>query len=270
MTLTGMAVEHPVLAALLATTFTWAMTAAGASSVFFTRRTMAEAGANVLLGFAAGVMLAASFWSLLSPALELGANGDWGETFGFIPAVAGFLLGAAFLRYAHALVPHLHYFANVSDGPPSKLKRTTLLVFAMTLHNIPEGLAVGVAFGAVAAGAPEAGAAALALGIAIQNIPEGAVISLPLHAEGMSRRRAFLWGQGSALVEPLAGVVGAAAVAFMTPILPYTLGFAAGAMIYVVVEEVIPESQTGKHGDLGTLALVAGFAVMMVLDVAFG
>lgn len=263
--------SHPILAALLATSFTWAMTALGAASVFLTRSNVSRLGANLMLGFAAGVMLAASYWSLLAPSLAMG-EASWGETWSFVPALTGFLMGAFFLRLADMALPHLHYYANASDGPRSKLKRSTLLTFAVTLHNIPEGLAVGVAFGAVASGAPEAGiagAVALALGIGLQNIPEGAVVALPLRAEGMSRWKAFLFGQGSGLVEPIAGVIGAAAVVFIAPLLPYALAFAAGAMIFVVVEEVIPESQAGEHGDLATMAVIFGFALMMVMDVAF-
>lgn len=264
--------SHPVLAALLATSFTWAMTALGAAAVFLTHTNVTKLGANLMLGFAAGVMLAASYWSLLTPSLAM-SEITWGETWSFVPALIGFLMGALFLRLADMALPHLHYYVNTSEGPRSKLKRTTLLTFAVTLHNIPEGLAVGVAFGAVASGVPEAGvagAAALALGIGLQNIPEGAVVSLPLRAEGMSRWKAFMFGQGSGLVEPIAGVIGATAVLFITPILPYALAFAAGAMIFVVVEEVIPESQVGEHGDLATMALIFGFALMMVMDVALG
>ena len=262
--------DSPVLQALVGTSFTWLMTAVGAAMVFFTSNNISKFGAHIMLGFAAGVMLAASFWSLLAPALALSeplGNLSW------MPAAVGFIAGALFLRTADMLLPHLHYYANVKDGPRSKLKRSTLLVFAVTLHNFPEGLAVGVAFGAAASGAPEAGlagAAALALGIGIQNIPEGAVISLPLRAEGMSRKKAFFIGQASGLAEPVAGVLGAVAVLWMAPILPYALAFAAGAMVFVVVEEVIPESQGGQHGDLATMALIAGFVLMMDLDVALG
>ncbi len=262
--------ENPVLQALMGTTFTWLMTTLGAATVFFTSNNISKFGANLMLGFAAGVMLAASYWSLLAPALALGeplGNLSW------MPATVGFLAGAMFLRLADMLLPHLHYYANVKEGPRNKLKRSTLLVFAVTLHNFPEGLAVGVAFGAAASGVPEAGlagAAALALGIGIQNIPEGAVISLPLRAEGMSRKKAFFIGQASGLVEPLAGVLGALAIVWMAPLLPYALAFAAGAMVFVVVEEVIPESQAGEHGNLATMALIVGFTLMMVLDVALG
>lgn len=262
--------DNVILQALLATTFTWLLTALGAASVFFTSSHVSRLGANLMLGFAAGVMLAASYWSLLAPALALSEH--MGK-FSWLPAATGFVAGALFLRLADLLLPHLHYYANIKDGPKSSFKRSTLLAFAVTLHNFPEGLAVGVAFGAAATGAPDAGlagAAALALGIGIQNIPEGAVVALPLRAEGMSRLKAFLIGQGSGLAEPVAGVLGAAAVVFMAPLLPYALAFAAGAMVFVVVEEVIPESQAGEHGDLATLALILGFVLMMILDVALG
>ena len=262
--------EHAVLQALLATTFTWLMTALGAATVFFSTKNVTKLGANLMLGFAGGVMLAASYWSLLAPAIQMSehmGNLSW------MPATIGFIAGALFLRFADMLLPHLHYYANVKDGPKSKFRRSTLLMFAVTLHNFPEGLAVGVAFGAAASGAPESGilgASALALGIGIQNIPEGAVISLPLRAEGMSKFKAFMFGQASGLAEPIAGIIGAAAVIWMAPILPYALAFSAGAMVFVVVEEVIPESQAGEHGDLATMALIFGFALMMVLDVALG
>lgn len=262
--------DNPILQALIATGFTWLMTALGAAMVFFTRKNVTVLGANLMLGFAAGVMLAASYWSLLAPALAL--SEDMG-TLSWVPAAIGFISGGVFLRFANILLPHLHYYANVKEGPRNKLKRSTLLVFAVTLHNFPEGLAVGVAFGAAASGIPEAGiagAAALALGIGIQNIPEGAVISMPLRAEGMSRTKAFMIGQASGLAEPIAGVIGAAAVIWMAPLLPYALSFAAGAMVFVVAEEVIPESQSGKHGDLATMALIGGFVLMMILDVALG
>lgn len=262
--------EQPVLQALTATTFTWLMTALGASFVFFTTKNVSKIGANLMLGFAGGVMLAASYWSLLAPAISLSEHLG---AMRWLPATIGFLGGAIFLRLADMLLPHLHYLANIKDGPTSSFKRSTLLMFAVTLHNFPEGLAVGVAFGAAATGAPEAGmlgAAALALGIGIQNIPEGAVVSLPLRAEGMSKFKAFMFGQASGLAEPLAGVIGAVAVIWLAPVLPYALAFSAGAMVFVVVEEVIPESQAGEHGDLATMALIAGFTLMMILDVALG
>lgn len=262
--------DHAVLQALTATAFTWLMTALGAATVFFTTQNVTRLGANLMLGFAGGVMLAASYWSLLAPAISLSEHLG---SLSWMPATVGFIGGALFLRFADMLLPHLHYYANIKDGPKSGFKRSTLLMFAVTLHNFPEGLAVGVAFGAAASGAPEAGifgATALAIGIGIQNIPEGAVISLPMRAEGMSKFKAFMLGQASGLAEPIAGVIGAAAVIWMAPILPYALAFSAGAMVFVVVEEVIPESQVGEHGDLATMALIFGFALMMVLDVALG
>ena len=225
-----------------------------------------------MLGFAAGVMIAASYWSLLAPAIEMsearGGN-PW------IPAVVGFLLGGVFLFAADKLIPHVHpgFAKGVSEGPKTSLQRSVLLVLAINLHNFPEGLAVGVAFGAVAAGLPSAaigGAIALAIGIGIQNFPEGAAVSIPLRREGLSRRRAFVYGQASGIVEPIAGVIGAFAVITMTPILPYALSFAAGAMIYVVIEELVPESQADKHSDVATIGTMVGFSVMMLLDVALG
>ena len=260
---------NPIWLALAATSFTWACTAVGAGLVFFTK-VISRLFLDVMLGFAAGVMLAASYWSLLAPAIAMSeslGNMAW------LPAAVGFVSGAIFLRLVDVFLPHIHYLSGVKDGPSSHWKRTTLLVAAVTLHNIPEGLAVGVAFGAVAAGLPEAGLAgamSLALGIGLQNLPEGAAVSMPLRGEGVSRRKAFLVGQASGLVEPVAGVIGAAAVVVMQPILPYALAFAAGAMVFVVVEEVVPESQSAGHGDWATMGLIAGFTLMMILDVAFG
>jgi ZIP family zinc transporter len=221
-----------------------------------------------MLGFAAGVMIAASFWSLLAPAIEM-SDGS------FIPAVIGFLAGGAFLLIVDKLLPHLHLGEprQQAEGINTSLQRSILLVFAVTLHNIPEGLAVGVAFGATAANLPSAslaGAIALAIGIGIQNFPEGAAVSIPLRREGLSRRKSFMYGQASGIVEPIAGVLGAAAVLVMRPILPYALAFAAGAMIYVVVEELIPEAQQESHTDIATIGAMLGFAVMMTLDVALG
>jgi zinc transporter, ZIP family len=260
---------NPIQQALLATLFTWGMTAAGAAVVFLikdlNRRLLDGA-----LGFAAGVMMAASFWSLLAPSIALS------EEMGFVkwlPPLIGFVAGAAMMRLADWLLPHLHLFApdSSAEGVKTSWRRTALLVLAITLHNIPEGLAVGIAFGAVQAGFETAslGAAiALAIGIGLQNLPEGTAVSVPLRREGLSRTRAFYYGQMSAWVEPFAGVAGAAAVLMLRPILPYALAFAAGAMIFVVVEEVVPESQTGGHPDIATLGAIMGFAVMMVLDVA--
>lgn len=259
----------PVLAALLATLFTWGLTALGASFVFFFK-TMNRVVLDGMLGFTGGVMVAASFWSLLAPAIEM-SEGD-----GFvkvIPAAVGFLMGAFFIFGLDKILPHLHLNFQETEGMKSPWQRTTLLVLAITLHNIPEGLAVGVLFGGVAAGIPEAsiaGAVTLAIGIGIQNFPEGIAVSMPLRRMGMSRWKSFMYGQSSALVEPIAGVLGAVAVTFFTPLLPYALAFAAGAMIFVVVEEVIPETQQDKNTDIATLGFIGGFIVMMMLDVALG
>ena len=262
---------NPVVQALIATLFTWALTALGAALVFFFK-TINQKVLNAMLGFAAGVMIAASFWSLLAPAIEMS------EAMGvpsWLPAVVGFLLGGVFLRGIDMVLPHLHLNKPIeeAEGIHTTWKRSVLLVLAITLHNIPEGLAVGVAFGAVAYDLPSAslaGAIALAIGIGIQNFPEGAAVSIPLRREGISRRKCFWYGQLSGVVEPIAGVIGAAAVIFMRPILPYALSFAAGAMIFVVIEELIPESQADKDTDIGTLGAMLGFAVMMTLDVALG
>lgn len=262
---------HPVLQALLATLFTWWVTALGAALIFVFR-TVNRTFFDGMLGFAAGVMIAASFWSLLLPAIEMAqANG----TPGWLPAGLGFLAGGAFLWGIDKVLPHLHpgLALREAEGVKTRWQRSVLLVLAITLHNIPEGLAVGVAFGAVAYDLPAAslaGAVALAVGIGLQNFPEGLAVSAPLHREGMSRWTSFLYGQSSALVEPVAGVLGATAVLAIRSLLPYALAFAAGAMIFVVVEELIPESQLGKHTDLATLGTMLGFAVMMVLDVALG
>jgi len=259
----------PILAALYATLFTWFLTAFGASFVFFFKN-MNRVVLDGMLGFTGGVMIAASFWSLLSPAIEM-SEGD-----GFIkviPAAVGFALGALFIFGLDKLLPHLHINFKETEGIKSPWQRTTLLVLAITLHNIPEGLAVGVLFGGVAAGIPEAsiaGAVTLAIGIGIQNFPEGIAVSMPLRRMGMSRWKSFMYGQSSAIVEPIAGVLGAVAVTFFTPLLPYALAFAAGAMIFVVVEEVIPETQQDKNTDIATLGLIGGFIVMMTLDVALG
>lgn len=262
---------HPVLQALLATLFTWGVTALGAAGVFLVK-TIDRRFFDASLGFAAGVMIAASFWSLLAPAIELSAEMGFVP---WIPAAVGFLLGAAALWITDQIVPHLHLFAPLSEaeGIHTHWKKSVLMIIAITLHNIPEGLAVGVAFGAVGAGLESAtlpAAIALAIGIGLQNFPEGAAVSLPLRHGGMSRWKSFFFGQLSAIVEPIAGVIGAAAVLFLRPILPFALAFAAGAMIYVVIEEVVPESQSGKHADLATLGAMAGFVIMMTLDVALG
>jgi ZIP family zinc transporter len=262
---------HPIVQALLATCFTWALTALGAA-VVFTARDVSKRVLDTMLGFAGGVMIAASYWSLLAPSIEMSEGGILPV---WVPPAAGFLIGAAFLRGLDRLLPHLHlgFPIEETEGVKTSWRRSTLLVLAVTLHNIPEGLAVGVAFGAVAAGLPAAtlpAAVALAIGIGIQNFPEGLAISLPLRREGMSRRRSFWYGQLSGLVEPIAGVIGAAAVILARPILPYALAFAAGAMIFVVVEELIPESQRGGNTDLATMGAIMGFVVMMMLDVGFG
>jgi len=259
----------PVLAAFYATVFTWALTALGASCVFFFR-SMNRGVLDGMLGFTGGVMVAASFWSLLAPAIEM-SHGD-----GFVkvvPAAVGFMLGAMFIFGLDKMLPHLHINFQETEGAKTPWQRTTLLVMAITLHNIPEGLAVGVLFGGVAAGIPETSitaAVVLVIGIGIQNFPEGIAVAMPLKRMGMSNRKSFMYGQASALVEPIAGVAGALAVNFFTPILPYALAFAAGAMIFVVVEEVIPETQQDKHTDIATLGFIGGFIVMMTLDVALG
>lgn len=260
-----------VLQALLATLFTWFVTALGAGLVFFFR-TINRKVLDAILGFAAGVMIAASYWSLLAPAIEM-AEESSGPA--WIPATVGFLLGGVFLWTADKILPHLHlgFPMAEAEGLKTSWQRSVLLVLAITLHNIPEGLAVGVAFGALASdisAASLAGAIALALGIGIQNFPEGAAVSVPLRREGMSRLKSFWYGQLSGAVEPIAGVIGAAAVILIKPILPYALAFAAGAMIYVVVEELIPESQLDKNTDVATMGAMGGFAVMMTLDVALG
>lgn len=259
----------PIIQALLATGFTWALTALGAALVFLTRR-MSRRVLDAMLGFSGGVMIAASYWSLLAPAIEHAqdrALPAWAV------AAIGFLLGGACLWALDKIIPHLHleFEDHEAEGRQTTWHRTTLLVLAITMHNIPEGLAVGVAFGGAAAGLPAssvAGAVALAVGIGIQNFPEGVAVAMPLRRAGASRIKSFWYGQLSAIVEPFAGVAGAAAVITFRPILPYALAFAAGAMIYVVVEELIPESHRAGNVDLATTSLMLGFAVMMVLDVA--
>ncbi|MCJ7544126.1 MAG: ZIP family metal transporter [Phycisphaerae bacterium] len=267
---------NPVLQALLATLFTWSVTALGAALVVFTR-TISQRYLDAALGMAAGVMTAASFWSLLAPSIEMAAASPlYGPPLRWLPALVGFLLGAIMLRIADRLLPHLHPDLAEAEGLPSRWRRSTLLVLAITLHNIPEGLAVGVAFGAAAglSGAErtaQIGAAvALAIGIGLQNFPEGMAVAFPLRCEGLSRWRAFHYGQLSAVVEPIAGVLGAALVIARSAILPYAMAFAAGAMIFVVVEELIPESQRHGNVDLATLGAIGGFAIMMTLDVALG
>jgi ZIP family zinc transporter len=262
----------PVMQALIATLFTWGVTAAGAALVFCTRA-LNHRLMDSMLGFAAGVMIAASFWSLLAPGIEMAEQ--FGQT-PWLTAALGFMGGGIFMRVIDRFLPHLHPSLSIdkSEGVKTSWQRSTLLVLAITLHNIPEGLAVGVAFGAVAAGLPSAtigGAIALAIGIGIQNFPEGAAVSMPLRREGMSKGKSFLLGQASGIVEPIAGVLGAIFVMKMQGLLPYALCFAAGAMIFVVVEELIPESQRKYENiDIVTMATMSGFSVMMILDVALG
>lgn len=259
-----------VTQAFLATLFTWGVTALGAAVVFL-HNTPSQKFLDIMLGFAGGVMLAASFWSLLAPSIEMSAE------MGFIPwlpPLIGFVSGGVCLRLLDKILPHLHIAPGMkAEGPKTTLKRTTLLILAITLHNIPEGLAVGVAFGAVAYGIPSAtlsGAIALAIGIGLQNFPEGIAVAMPLRREGMSRKKSFFYGQLSAVVEPIFGIIGAIIVGTARVILPFALAFAAGAMVFVVAEEVIPETQQGDNGDIATMGLIFGFAVMMVLDVGLG
>ena len=263
--------QNTVLQALIATLFTWFVTALGAALVFFFK-TINRKVLDGMLGFAAGVMIAASFWSLLAPAIEMAEESSLPA---WIPATAGFLMGGLFLYIADKIIPHLHlgFPMEEAEGIKTSWHRSILLVLAITLHNIPEGLAVGVAFGALASNLPSAtmaGAVALAIGIGIQNFPEGAAVSVPLRREGFSRLKSFWYGQASGIVEPIAGVLGAVSVILIKPILPYALSFAAGAMIYVVVEELIPEAQLEKNTDIATIGAMLGFAVMMTLDVALG
>ncbi|MCH2450102.1 MAG: ZIP family metal transporter [Gracilimonas sp.] len=265
---------NPVVQALCGGLFTWGVTALGASFVFFTK-TVNHRLLDGMMGFAAGVMIAASVWSLIIPSIDMAeAQG----IISWIPAAIGFLLGGLFLRICDQYIPHLHIGLprDAAEGVETKWKRATLLVLAITLHNIPEGLAIGVLFGAasigldVAGGATVTAAIVLAIGIGIQNFPEGMAISMPLRRDGLSRWKSFNYGQLSGIVEPVSAVIGAAAVIFIQPILPYALAFAAGAMIYVVIEELIPESQLHGNADLATLGAMGGFVVMMVLDVALG
>ncbi len=263
--------SHPVMQALMATLFTWFVTALGAAPVLFTKR-LNQKVMDGMLGMAAGVMIAASYWSLLAPSIEM-SGGDWK------PAVIGFLAGGFFLYGVDKILPHLHLGLDLSEaeGIKTSWQRSVLLVMAITLHNIPEGLAVGVAFGVVAHATNAAqahtmmmGGIALAIGIGLQNFPEGLAVAMPLRREGMGRFKSFMYGQASGIVEPIAGVLGAWLVISMEALLPYGLAFAAGAMIFVVVEELIPESQREHHNDLATIGTIGGFALMMSLDVALG
>lgn len=265
---------HPMAQAFIAGLFTWGMTALGASLVFFTKQVSFKL-LDSMMGFAAGVMIAASIWSLILPAIDMAeAQGH----IGWIPAVIGFLLGGLILRVCDHYLPHLHIGLprDEAEGLPTSWRRSTLLMLAMTLHNIPEGLAIGVLFGAaiqsvdLGMSAALAPAVALAIGIGIQNFPEGVAVSLPLRRDGMKTGKSFWYGQLSGAVEPISAVIGAAAVILVQPVLPYALAFAAGAMIYVVVEELIPESQMHGNTDIATLGTMIGFSVMMVLDVALG
>lgn len=268
--------QSVIVQALLAGLFTWSCTILGSAIVFFFKK-VSRRLLDTMMGFAAGVMIAASFWSLLAPSIDYAAPayGKWS----WVPAAVGFLLGGYFLRFIDAVVPHLHLDKEKVDAEGggtkdrNRLSKTALLFLAITIHNIPEGLAVGVTFGALVNNYTTAayiGALGLAMGIGLQNIPEGAALSIPIRTDGKTRKEAFFWGAMSAVVEPIAAVIGAVAVIFMIPILPYALSFAAGAMIFVVVEELIPESQTNGNTDLATLGLMAGFVIMMILDVALG
>lgn len=245
-------------------------TSLGAACVFFMKKTLKEQVQRALTGFAAGVMVAASIWSLLIPAIEQSDSmGRWA----FLPAAIGFWIGTLFLLLLDHIIPHLHQNSETAEGPASRLQKTTMMILAVTLHNIPEGMAVGVVYAGYLLGHSEitvAGAMALSLGIAIQNFPEGAIISMPLKAEGMSKGKAFLYGTLSGIVEPIGAVITILLTNSVVPILPYLLAFAAGAMIYVVVEELIPESQSGEHSNIGTIGVAIGFVIMMILDVALG
>jgi len=263
---------HPAMQALIATLFTWGVTALGAAIVFFFKK-FNQKVLDAMMGFAAGVMIAASFWSLLAPAIQMSEELDIAPN--WMPAAVGFLSGGIFLAIMDKILPHLHpsLALNEAEGIKTNWRRSILLVLAITLHNIPEGLAIGVAFGAAGLDLPAASfgaAVALAIGIGLQNFPEGTAVSVPLRREGMSRRNSFFYGQLSGVVEPIAGVLGALLVLQIQAILPYALSFAAGAMLFVVVEELIPESQKSGNTDLATVATLLGFTIMMILDVALG
>lgn len=261
----------PIVLALMGTGFTFLMTVAGSAVVFFFKHEIKPVFQRVFLGFAAGVMIAASVWSLIIPAIEMAE--EQGKI-GWIPAAGGFLLGGLFLLVLDRCLPHLHASETHAEGIHSSLKRTTLLVLAVTLHNIPEGMAVGLACALAAGGMSSsvtvASAAALALGMGLQNFPEGAAISLPLRREGLTRRRSFVYGAASGIVEPIGGLIAVMVASSVVPLMPWLLSFAAGAMIYVVVEELVPEAQLGAHSHSGTLGVMAGFIIMMILDVALG
>ncbi|MCP2520565.1 ZIP family metal transporter [SCandidatus Aminicenantes bacterium Aminicenantia_JdfR_composite] len=260
----------PTIQALFATLFTWFITALGAGVVFL-RREFSRKLLDASLGFSAGIMISASFFSLLLPAIDIASEGNLPR---WIPVSIGFLIGGLFLKFIDSIIPHLHLFLPIkkSEGIKSKFSKTTLLMFAVTIHNFPEGIAIGVAFGSVALLKTSTFMAAIALtiGIAIQNFPEGMAVSLPLLREGHSRFKSFWYGQLSAMVEPLGAVMGASLVIMSKKLLPYALTFAAGAMIYVVIEELIPESQTGGNVDIATVSAILGFTIMMILDVALG
>ena len=261
----------PVVLALLGTSFTFLGTALGAAMVFFFRKEIPQDWQRGFLGFAAGVMIAASVWSLLLPSMQMAK--EQGAALSWLPAAGGFALGALFLLGLDKLLPHMHPGSDEAEGLPSTFGKSTMLVLAVTLHNIPEGLAVGLAFGLSGRGSQTmtlAGAVALAIGMALQNFPEGAAISLPLKKEGLSNFRSFVWGALSGIVEPIAGVLGVLLAGTVLGLMPWFLSFAAGAMIYVVVEELIPEANLGEHSHVGTLSVMAGFLLMMVLDVALG
>lgn len=254
----------------LATLFTFGMTALGAAVVFFTKKMPSELFTKLSLGFAAGIMISASMWSLLAPAIEQVEKSGASPV---LPVAGGFVLGAIFLSVMDKILPHMHLSSTETEGPHTRLGRNQLLFLAVTLHNIPEGMAVGIAFAAAAAvGEPEAysGAIALTIGMGLQNFPEGTALSLPLNACGMSRFKAFVFGSMSAIVAPIAAIIVVSLAAYFIPVMPWLLSFAAGAMIYVVVEELIPEAKLGEHSDLGTIAVITGFVVMMVLDTALG
>ncbi len=260
---------NPMQGALYATCFTWFVTALGAAFVFFIKKGNPNIF-NALLGFTGGVMIAASVWSLLIPAINMSEGDGFTQT---IPTVIGFIIGVGCLFLIDKLLPTLHGSFRQKNGIKTQKQKTALMILAITLHNIPEGLAIGVLFGGVAIGLPEASIAAavtLAIGIGLQNFPEGIAVAIPLRRIGMSRRKSFFYGQLSAIVEPIAGVLGVIAVTTFTPILPYALAFAAGAMIYVVINEVIPESQKKGNTDFSTMGFIGGFMIMMILDVALG